>query len=233
MGHAGSRPTISAMSPADKPLLEPKRKRAARQRFGHCAAALLMALLAASCGHPGRLGPPIPTGATVLGGPEMTSASPPPPGWTERPVVPASQQQAQDTLIGYLRKTLQSLPTGIALDANRYSGGTNTPPCQDVETGVSPNSLTTIGDLQLPPGVGPDVVISSAGEAWKGWGWYVVERDGFYKPNRFGYGPDGYRLQIHAAPQPVYSPTLQADSPCFSADLPSDRSPFPMILTAG
>jgi hypothetical protein len=169
--------------------------------------------------HPRRPGEGVPVAATA--GLDGTAGG------------PTSQQQAQDTIIGYLKKTLQALPPGIALDANRYSGGTNTPPCQDVETGVSPNSFTTIGDLQLPAGTTPDVVISTAGEAWKSWGWYVIERDGFYKPNRFGYGPDGYRLQMHAAAQPGYSPSLQADSPCFPADLPNDRRPFPMILTAG
>jgi hypothetical protein len=132
-----------------------------------------------------------------------------------------------------LKKTLQGLPPGSALDAIRYGGGTNTAPCQDVETGTSPNNFTTIGDLKLPPGTSPDAVITRVGEAWRGWGWYVVERDGFYKPNRFGYGPDGYRLQIMAAPKPGYPPSLEAISPCFPATLPDDRSPFPMVLTAG
>ncbi len=162
----------------------------------------------------------------------MTSASPPPPGWTERPVAPASQQQAQDTVIGYLTKTLRALPPGTILDATRYSGGTNTPPCQDVETGTSPNQFTTIADLKLPPGTSPDAVIAQTGDTWKRWGWYVIERDGFFKPNRFGYGPDGYRLQITAAPQPGSPPTLQGISPCFPAGLPDDRSPFPMVLKA-
>jgi hypothetical protein len=78
----------------------------------------------------------------------------------------------------------------------------------------------------------PAIVTATAGDAWKSWGWYVVERDGFYKPNRFGYGPDGYRLQIMAAPQPGYPPSLQGISLCFPANLPDDRGPFPMVLTA-
>jgi hypothetical protein len=201
-------------------------------KLPNVAAALLAVLLIAGCGQHSRLGPATPTGATILGGPDMTSASPPPPGWTERPVVPTSQQQAQDTVIGYLKKTLRALPPGIALDATRYSGGTNTAPCQDVETGVSPNNFTTIGDLQLPPGTSPDAIVTKTGDIWKSWGWYVIERDGFYKPNQFGYGPDGYRLQIMAAPQAGYPPSLQAVSPCFPANLPGDRSPFPMVLKA-
>lgn len=196
-------------------------------------AVLLVALLIAGCGHSSRLGPPTPTGATILGGPNMTSASPPPPGWTEKPVVPTSQQQAQDTVIGYLKKTLQALPPGTMLDATRYSGGTNTAPCQDVETGKSPNNFTTIGDLKLPDGTSADTAIKRAGETWKSWGWYVTERDGFYKPNQFGYGPDGYRLQIMAAAKPGYPPSLESISPCFPADLPDNRSPFPPILSAG
>jgi hypothetical protein len=197
------------------------------------AIGLVVALFLVSCAHPNRLGPSTPTGATILGGPNMTSAPPPPPGWTERPVIPASQQQAQDTVIGYLTKTLQELPPGVALDATRYSGGTNTAPCQDVETGTSPNNFTTIGDLKLPPGTSPDAVIAHAGEIWKRWGWHVVERDGFYKPNQFGYGPDGYRLQIMAAAKPGYPPSLESVSPCFPADLPDDRRPFPTVITAG
>jgi hypothetical protein len=146
--------------------------------------------------------------------------------------VPTSQQQAQDTVIGYLKKTLAALPQGAVLDATRYSGGASTAPCQDVETGSAPNNFMTIGELKLPTGTTPDSVIAGAAAAWKSWGWHVIERDGFYKPNRFGYGTDGYRLQIMAAPQPGYPPSLQAVSPCFPANLPDDRSPFPMVLTA-
>jgi hypothetical protein len=45
-------------------------------------------------------------------------------------------------------------------------------------------------------------------------------------------GPDGYRLQIMAAAQPGYPPSLEAISPCFPGNLPDDRGPFPMVLTA-
>ena len=155
----------------------------------------------------------------------MTSASPRPPGWTQRPVIPASQQQARDTIIGYLKKTLQALPPGTRLDATRYSGGTNTPPCKDVDTGKPPVSFATIGELNLPAGVDPVGIVARVGDAWKSWGWYVVERDGFRKPNRFGYSPDGYILQILAKDPVSDPPTLKGDSPCFSGDLPDNRSP--------
>ncbi|BCI90493.1 hypothetical protein NIIDMKKI_56990 [Mycobacterium kansasii] len=72
--------------------------------------ALLIAMLVGACSHGSPLGPPTPTGATVLGGTPMESAPAPPPGWKLQPVVPETQQQAQDALIGYLTKTLQNLP---------------------------------------------------------------------------------------------------------------------------
>jgi hypothetical protein len=198
----------------------------------HClVAALLVAGLVAGCAHRSPLGPPTPTGATILGGPAATSVYPPPPGWKDRSVIPASQQQAQDTAISYLRKTLHALAPGVTLDATRYSGGVNVAPCQDVETGTSPNSLTTIGDLRLPAGVTSDAVITAAGQAWKSWGWYVLERDGFYKPNRFGYSTDGYSLYIMAAPQAGFTPSVHAVSLCFPPELRDQRGPFPMVLT--
>jgi len=194
--------------------------------------AVLIPMLVAGCVHHHRLGPSTPTGATILGGPDVTSASPPPPGWTQRPVVPASQQQAQDAIIGYLKKTLAALPPGTTLDATRYSGGTNTPPCKDVTNGIAPKSFSTIGELNLPPGVDPVGIVARLGDAWKSWGWYVVERDGFRKPNRFGYAPDGYILQIMAKDPVTDPPTLKGDSPCFAGDLPDNRTPFPTVLKA-
>jgi hypothetical protein len=162
----------------------------------------------------------------------MESKPPPPPGWKLQPATPATQQQAQDTVIGYLKKTLQALRPGITLDATRYSSGATVAPCQDVTAGASPMELATNGDMTLPPGTDPAAVIAKAGDIWKSWGWYVYERDGFYKPNRFGYSPDGYILQIIARYKPEYPPSLQGISPCFPPDLPDDRSPFPTILTA-
>ena len=48
----------------------------------------------------------------------------------------------------------------------------------------------------------PNDVIAKIGDIWKSWGWYVIERDGFEKPNRFGYAADSYSLQVQA----VYPP---------------------------
>ncbi len=201
-------------------------------RAGVITTLLLGVMLCIGCGQHNRLGPPTPTGATILGGPDVTAASPPPPGWTQRPVIPTSQQQAQDTLIGYLKETLQALPPATTLDATRYSGGTNTPPCKDVSTGIPPKSFSTIGELGLPAGVDPTGIVAEIGDIWKHWGWYVIERDGFRKPNRFGYAPDGYILHVMAKDPVSDPPTLIGDSPCFAGDLPNDRGPFPVVLTA-
>lgn len=161
----------------------------------------------------------------------MTSAPPPPPGWKLHIVAPISQQQAQDVVLGYLKKTVQALPPGTTLDATGY-GTPNTPPCKDEDTGNPPVSLTTIGDLKPPPDKDPSTLIAEAGEVWKSWGWYVFERDDFRKPNRFGYAPDGYSLQIKGKLQPGFPPSLEGVSPCFPGDLPDDRSPFPVVLKA-
>jgi hypothetical protein len=165
-------------------------------------------------------------------GPPMTSAPSPPPGFKQQPVIPTSQQQAQDTVLGYWKKTLQELPAGTTLDATRYGGADSTAPCNDDIQGTPSKDLSTIGELKLPPGTDPVAVVAKTGDIWKGWGWYVIERDGFRKPNRFGYAPDGYSLQIKAKDPTEYPPTLIAVSPCFPGDLPDDRDPFPMILTA-
>lgn len=146
-------------------------------------------VLVVACSHERPLVPPTPTGATPLGGPSMEATPPPPPGWKLEPVIPKTQQQAQDTVIGYLKKTLAALGAGITLDASRYSGGGTVHPCKDVETGTPPMEFATNGDLTLPAGVDANTIVAKAGDIWKSWGWQVYERDGFYKPNRFGYAP--------------------------------------------
>ncbi len=60
----------------------------------------------------------------------------------------------------------------------------------------------------------------------------MFERDGFRKPNQFGYGPDGYRLQIVAAYPPEYPPAVNAMSPCFPGDIASDDVAFPGQISA-
>jgi len=199
-------------------------------RIATFASALSLTVFVVACGHDSPIGPPTPSGATVLGGPPMTSAPPPPPGWKPQPVVPTSQQQAQDTILGYLKKTLQALPPGTTLNASGFGGATNTPPCKDQVNGTPSIALTTVGQLKLPSGTDVGALIATTADIWKSWGWYVMERDGFRKPNQFGYAADGYSLQIFIAAHEGHGPTLAATSPCFPANLPSDRSPFPTIL---
>jgi hypothetical protein len=69
--------------------------------------------------------------------------------------------------------------------------------------------LATNGDMTLPPGTDSEALIAKTGDIWKSWGWYVYERDDFYKPNRFGYSPDGYILQIMARYEPGHPPAFK------------------------
>lgn len=166
----------------------------------------------------------------------MTSLPPPPQGWAVDEVVPPSQQQAQDTLVSYLEKTIEALPPGTAYDSGRYSVTGRNISCDDdfMGPGEPPTNFTTKGDLVVPEGVDTDTLIPKVGDIWRSWGWYVFERDGFRKPNQFGYGPDGYRLQIVAANPAGYPPTLSAVSPCFPGDIARDDVAFPgHISSAG
>lgn len=204
--------------------------RRGRRPGARVVGALLMVMFVGACSHERPLGPSTPTGATVLGGPPMESTPPPPPGFTLQPVIPKSQQQAQDTVIGYLKKTLQALPPGTTLDATRYGGVASVAPCKDIISGTPPVEFSTVGDLKPPAGTELGAIVAQVGDIWKSWGWHVYERDGFYKPNRFGYAPDGYGLSIEATSRPDYPPTLGGVSPCLAAEAAEDRSPFPMIL---
>jgi len=162
----------------------------------------------------------------------MTSAPPPPSDWKLAPVIPTSQQQAQDTVIGYLTKTLESLPPGTTFDATRYRVGNGNRACDDAPTGPGKPEMmfTDVRQAILPAGTDPVSVIRQAGNIWRSWGWYVVERDDFPQPNQFGYGPDGYRLQIESANPPGNPPTVSAISPCFPGDFAHDDIPVPVVL---
>lgn len=162
----------------------------------------------------------------------MTSAPPPPPGWKQQPVIPTSQQQAQDTVLGYLKKTLSALPPGTVIDASRYGSPGTTAPCSDAPLNTNPpEEFSTIGELK-PPGSDFNKIISVVGEIWKSWGWWVFERDDFRQPNRFGYAPDGFILQIKVSSPPGYPPTIIASSPCFPHDIARDDLPFPTTITS-
>lgn len=132
------------------------------------------------------------------------------------PVVPGSQRQAQDTISRHLSDTVNAMPTGSTLDGTRYIVGDGTSFCEDNPSGDDPPvRVTDWRDVEPPAGTDFGALIGQTGEVWKSWGWQVLERDGFDKPNRFGYTPDGYVLQISARPDPTQPPSLIASSPCF------------------
>jgi hypothetical protein len=151
-----------------------------------------------------------------------------------KPNVPANQQEAQDTLTAYLQKTVDALPKGTSLDGTRYTVGDGTAYCEDNPSGPdAPIHAEDWRDMNLPPGTDTATIISQTGDIWKQWGWNVIERDGFTKPNRFGYAPDGYTLQIEARTDPRYPPSLIGSSPCFAGNLKSsDLSKPPIIKQA-
>ena len=163
----------------------------------------------------------------------MPSAPPPLAGWNPKDVIPSSQQQAQDTLMGYLKRTLHALPPGTALDSTGFSGPGHNIGCDDDATDkAAPVHFQTIANVTVPGNPNPTTTINKVGDTWRSWGWYVYERDGFTKPNQFGYGPDGYRLQILAPSVPNYPPTLQGSTPCFPGDIATDDVLFPTTVTA-
>lgn len=144
-----------------------------------------------------------------------------------------SQQQVQQTVLSHLRRTLAALPSGTVLDATRFAGAGHNSVCDDADVGPdAPMRFHTIGELKVagePDGAG---VITVVGDLWRSWGWQVSERGGFRTPNRFGYSPDGYRMQIVVAALPGYPPTVQASSPCFPHRIADDDIPIPDLLRA-
>lgn len=162
----------------------------------------------------------------------MTSAPPPPSGWTLEPVIPTSQQQAQDTVIGYLTKTVRALPPGTTLDQTRYRVGSGNRSCDDNPTGddVPEIVYTDVRQVLVPAGGDNAALVGQVGDIWSGWGWHVLEREDFPRPNRFGYGPDGYRLQIESTTPPEHPPTISGISPCFPGEVANDEVPVPVVL---
>jgi hypothetical protein len=149
----------------------------------------------------------------------------------QSPKVPNSQQEAQDMVLGYLQKTINGLPPGTALDSSDAQGGSNLA-CDDNYTGPGsgPTEYTAALHVVGTQGIAPAELIDRTGKLWQSWNLTVMERDGFEKPNRFAYAPDGYRLQIEAAYPANYSPTLTVISPCFAGDLRKDDIPFPKVI---
>lgn len=152
------------------------------------------------------------------------------------PKIPKSQQEAQDSLVRYLQKTVDGLPPGTVLDTSDTIGGSNLG-CDDNYTGPGPGpgpaEFSLFAKVIGPARMKPADLIAHAGELWRSWGITVIERDGFEKPNQFGYFPDGYHIQIKAAYPPDYPPTIVATSPCLPGDLRRDGLPVPKVIQQG
>ncbi|WP_374023222.1 hypothetical protein [Mycobacterium sp. HNNTM2301] len=148
------------------------------------------------------------------------------------PKVPASQEEAQNMVVRYIQKTVDALPPGTNVDGTRYSGvGSGIAYCEDEPKDKnSPVNYSYWGDLNLPQGTDVDAVFSQVENIWKAWGWQVLERQGFEKPNRFGYAPDGYVVQIKAAYPPGSPPTIIGTSPCFPGNLRKEGTPVPTVI---
>lgn len=175
------------------------------------------------------LGPTTPAGATPIPGGPME-----PTPIVKNPKIPTSQQEAQDTVLRYLQQTLDALPPGTSLDSSRYGTGTGVTYCEDEPADQNaPVRFGEYRDMKTATDVTDfNAIISQTGELWKSWGWQVLERDGFDKPNRFGYAPDGYVLQIHASYPTTYPPSVVATSPCFPGNLRKDDTPRnPAVIT--
>lgn len=149
------------------------------------------------------------------------------------PKIPASQQEAQDTVLRYLQQTVNALPPGSSLDGTRYVAGGDTRYCEDDPSGPdAPVRFSDWRDIQTAPQPNFNALIDQVGELWKSWGWEVIERDGYEKPNRFGYAPDGYVLQITAAYPTNYPPSIIGASPCYPGNLRRDDIPRnPPVIT--
>lgn len=150
------------------------------------------------------------------------------------PKIPASQQEAQDTVLQLLQQTANVLPSGTTLDGSRYRIGKMDRYCEDNPEGPdSPVHIEDWRDVKLPPGSDFDTVITQTGDTWKQWGWQVIERDGFERPNRFGYTPDGYVLHLEARNNVGAGPLLIATSPCYPGNLRSDIPRNPPVIGQG
>ncbi|CQD02160.1 MULTISPECIES: hypothetical protein [Mycobacterium] len=149
------------------------------------------------------------------------------------PKIPASQQEAQDTVLRYLQQTVNGLPKGSSLDGSRYVVGGDTQYCEDEPSGPNaPVRFSDWRDIKTPPGIDFNALVAQVGDLWKSWGWQVIERNGYDKPNRFGYAPDGYVLQITASYPPTYPPSIIGASPCYPGNLRrNDIQRNPPVIT--
>ncbi|MGL6234949.1 MAG: hypothetical protein ACRC20_06355 [Segniliparus sp.] len=145
-----------------------------------------------------------------------------------------SQQQAQETLYGYMRKTLEGLPAGVSIySAHPWQGGSNSA-CDDrIDQENAPITYHDTFDMKLPAGTASDALIAKVRELWESWGWRVKESEGDGNFSWYGYSPDGYQLDImgYSGRLAGYPPTFGGRTPCFPPRLRDDHVPKPRIIT--
>lgn len=153
-------------------------------------------------------------------------------GSSAMPFEPDSQQEIQNAVASFLSRTVAALPPGARIDASRFTAAGHNSPCDDtVSTPIASMRFHTIGELRMPAATYGADTVSTVGQTWRLWGWRVVERDDFGRPNRFGYSPNGYRLQIVTVGA-GHPPVVQASSPCFARRIARDDIPFPEVIAA-
>ena len=217
-------PTLTSDSRTQRSLLgRAVISRAPRLLARRCASVAVVGGLLVACA---------PFDPSSAGGSERSSLSQTTGGHTAPQAtvpMPASQQQAQETILAMLQKTVDILPTGSVLDGSRYRIGTMAHSCEDDPVGTtSAEHVEDWRDVQLPDAADAHAVIKQTADAWRRWGWHVMERDGFERPNRFGYSPDGYALHLEARSNG--DPLLVGSSPCFSNGLQEETPRNPALI---
>lgn len=143
---------------------------------------------------------------------------------------PTSQHDVQDHVVSLFQRTVDAFPRGTALDSSRYAPNGTTATCDDNADGPdAPVDFAQYADMRLLPGTDYKATVAKLGDIWSSWGWKVIERDDFPKPNRFASAPDGYRLQA-VLNDPAYSPTVVATSPCYNGRLADYAIPMPRLI---
>lgn len=142
---------------------------------------------------------------------------------------PTSQRQVQDHVVALFQRTVDAFPRGTALDTSRYGTGSTTT-CDDNATDPdAPVNFAQYSDMRLLPGTDSKAAVAKLGDTWVSWGWKVIERDDFPKPNRFADAPDGYSLQAWLS-GPADSLGVVGESPCYNGRLVDYTIRVPTVI---
>lgn len=169
------------------------------------AVVAVMAMLVVACSPAESKDPPSPANPSgvipIPGGPMESTPT------ASSPKVPDSQQEAQDTVLQYLQRTVDGLPPGTTLDSSDARGGGNLS-CDDNYTGPGsgPTEYIAATHVVAPAGVKPADLISKTGDLWRSWGLQVMQREGFEKPNQFGFHPTATASRSKRPIQPITRP---------------------------